>query len=61
MNQPDSNKPPTDPRRPEDQEELVQQDDAVIGRAVKRSILALVIVGLVAGAVVFVMSHGGSV
>ena len=44
--------PPTD-----DQEELVHADDAVIGRAVKRSVFALIAIVIIATATVLVLRH----
>lgn len=37
------------PRPPDDNEELVHADDAVIGRAVRHSLIALAVVGLIGG------------
>ncbi len=44
--------PPTD-----DPDEMVHADDAVIGRAVRRSIIALVVILILAGATVFVLKR----
>lgn len=49
---------PNPPVPPEEPEELVQGDDSVIGRAVLRSALAIVLVGIVGGGVWWFRSMG---
>ena len=49
------NKNPTN--SPEDQEELVRADDAIIGKASRWSLIALVVVALIAGGTVLVLKR----
>jgi hypothetical protein len=49
------NKAPTPP--PQDQEELVHADDAIIGRATRRSLIAMVIIIMVGGAVLLFLKR----
>src|SRR5947207_1068780 len=47
----------SNPRPPEDHEELVQMDDSVIGRAVRRSFLAILLVAAIGGGVIWAMKR----
>lgn len=58
MSHPEPPGSPKTPRKPDDQEEWVHQDDAVIGRAVKGSIAFVVILALVAGGI-YLFIRGG--
>jgi hypothetical protein len=45
------------PRRPDDEEELVYADDAIIGKAIRWSLVLVVVLGVLFGGVVLILKH----